>query len=935
MGFGADTVWPIWLQLAVFTAAGLCALAAYIWRSRATEGGGSLVLLLVAVAAWVTCSGFEHASIDFTEKVFLAKLSWLPITIVPIAALVVALHATGRDAWVTHRSVFALALPAGAMVGMVGTNELHHLVWTSVSLDLAAPYPDLALAHGPAFWAWVAYAYALLATSFVFLTARYWREWPRRREEAVLVTLSLFAPWLTNAYYVFNQSAAHSLDLTPYAFSISAVCLSLTVWRGHGILNVIHVGRAQILDEMSDGALVIDARARLIYANLAARQVLGIDDVLEPIPAEEVLAAHPDLLHALGNEENEGQEVSGEVSIHQADGGWRTFDMRITALKTFQGAPSSRVLVLRDVTDSQQARSALRDSEVLLRKAIDLVPHIVFARDEKGQLLLANKTMAERSKMMMSRDAGKRLARGVRERRDSQIERMHEEDLEVIRTGEPIRHAEVPWLDLDGVEHTFEVNKIPFTDPSSGDRAMLGLAVDVTQRKRTEEQIRKLAFYDALTGLPNRQRFRTLLENALGNARRSKRRAALLFLDLDRFKQVNDRLGHALGDALLRTVAERLRDCVRFSDQIVQPDEEECASTVSRLGGDEFTILLAEINDPHDAATVAERILDSLGSSMVIDGHEVQTGASIGIAIYPDDAPDADALFRHADQAMYDAKGRGRSRFAFFRPELTEASERRHAIEQGLLHALAHEELELHYQLLRHARNGDVVGVEALLRWSHPTLGRISPQEFLRVAEDSQLIVPIGEWVVRTACNQARAWREAGLAPIRLAVNISGHQLHDPGLARFLEDTMTATGMSAGLLELDIVESSLLGDDETTRKNLARLRELGVGFTLDDFGTGYSSLSYLREFPFDCVKLDRSFGTDLMTDKTTQALTRGIIDMAHGLGLQVVAEGVETWEQLEFLREAACDAVQGHLIGEAMPADDLTHFLRSEKDQDS
>lgn len=920
-----ETVWPFWLQLALFTAAGLCALSAYIWRGRATEGGGSLVVLITAVAAWVLCSGLEHALLDVDAKLWLAKTSWLPIAAVPLATFVVALHATGRGDRLTRGRLFALALPALAMVGLVFTNESHGWVWKSVTLNLEAPYPDLDLPHGPAFWAWVAFGYGLLGVSFCLLAAHYVRQWPRNREEAVLVSLAVLAPWSANVYYLLNEARTPSLDLTPYAFSISAVCLSLALWRGQGILNVVRVARSQILDEMSDGTLVVDARARLVYANLAARRTLGLAEVLHPVPVARVLASHPDLLHALGRE----RLASEEVSIHEPEGEWRTFDVRVTTLRAFQGAASSRVLVLRDVTESRRAQSAQRDSEVLLRKVIDLVPHMVFARDERGELLLANETMATNLDVMSEETGGPRVSRQIQRRRAEQFRRMRREDLEVIRTGEPVHRVEVPWVDLDGVEHTYELNKIPFTDPSSGDPALLGIAIDVTQRKRTEEQIRKLAFFDTLTGLPNRQRFRTLLENALGNARRSRGRAALLFLDLDRFKQVNDRHGHALGDALLRIVGERLRECVRFSDQILGGDGNE--STVSRLGGDEFTILLAEIGEPLDAAVVATRILESLGRSIVVDGQEVQTGASIGIAVYPDDAPDADALFRHADQAMYDAKGRGRSRYAFFRPELTEASERRHAIEEGLRRALQCEELRLHYQLQRHARSGDVVGVEALLRWTHPELGDIAPREAVKVAEDCGLIVPLGEWVLRAACRQFESWREARLAPVPISVNVSGYQLHHPGLLPFLTALLEDSGMSPGMLDLDIVESTLMSDDEATQRNLKKLRAMGVGFTLDDFGTGYSSLSCLREFPFDCVKLDRSFVEDVVSDLTTQALTRGVIDMAHGLGLRVVAEGVETWEQLEFLREAACDALQGHLIGEATPADDLTHFLRSEK----
>jgi diguanylate cyclase (GGDEF)-like protein/PAS domain S-box-containing protein len=920
-----DPVWPLWLLLALFTAAGLCALSAYIWRSRATEAGGSLVALLVAVAAWVIASGVEHALLTLGPKLLLAKLSWIPIVAVPLSTFVVAMHATGRDRWVSRRRLVLLSLPGLAMVGLVFTNEWHGWVWRSVSLDLDAPYPDLILPHGPAFWTAVTYHYALLATGFMALVVRYVREWPRNQEEAVLVSLAVIAPWAVNAHYLLSESQSPSLDLTPYAFSITAICLSLALWRGHGILNVMGIGRSQILDEMSDGALVVDARDRLVYANRAARMALGLDEVLAPTPIAGPLERHPDLLHALDRDRLDSEEIS----IHHAEGSWHTYDVRITTLQNFQGVPTSRVLVLRDVSESRRAQSALRDSEVLLRKVIDLVPHMVFAKDQQGELLLANKTMAEGAGLpsheMVGGWAGRASAGG------REFEKMRAEDLEVIRTGRPVHHAEVPWTAPDGARHTFEVSKIPFTDPGSGEAAMLGIAIDISERKRSEERMRKLAFYDTLTGLPNRQHFRNLLEAALESARRGHRRAALLFLDLDRFKEINDRLGHARGDALLRTVASRLGECVRLSDQIVRPGNDARSSTVSRLGGDEFTILLSEIGEPLDAAVVAMRIIESLAAPIGVDGQDVFTGASIGIAVYPDDASDADALFHHADQAMYDAKRRGRSRYAFFRAELTEASERRHAIEEGLHEALEQGSLALHYQLARHARSGGVVGAEALLRWRHPKLGPIGPREFVAVAEETGSICQIGEWVLRSACRQAQAWREAGLAPIPIAVNLSGYQLRDAGLLPFVAGLLAETDTSPGQLELEIVESTVMSDDDVTRANLRGLKEMGVAFALDDFGTGYSSLRYLRQFPFDCVKIDRAFVLDVVTDPGDRALTRGIIEMAHGLGLRVVAEGVETWSQLEFLRDAGCDAVQGHLIGEPVPADDLAHFLRNDK----
>jgi len=924
-----NAAWPSWLLLALFTTLGLAALGAHIWRSRATEGGASFLALIAGVGLWVLCSGLEHAAAELDTKVLLAKLAWPGIVTVPLASLVVALQATGRHHLVRPSLIGLLALPSVAFLGLVWTNEHHHWVWRSVSLDFSAPYVDLHVPHGPAFWISVAYHYTLLGSAAAMLLVRYAREWPRNREEALLVAVAMAVPWAANGWYLLNESRSPSLDLTPYAFSVTAVCLSLALWRGHGLLNVIRVARAQILDEMSDGALVVDARRRLVYANRAARETLGLDEVVAPVPVELALEAHPDLLHAL--EKAPGDAEEHEISIHRVGTGWRTYDLRVTTLESEPGMATSRVLALRDVTDSRHARSALRDSEVLLRKVVDLVPHIIFAKDREGRYLLAKRTMAEAAGVP-ARELIGHLPQPTRPEHRPQYERMAAEDRRVIETGRPEFHPEVRWRFPDGEPRTYQVSKIPFVDPGSGDPSMLGIAIDVTDRKRTEEAMRNLAYHDALTGLPNRQRFRALLEKALGRASRHHRRAALLFLDLDRFKRVNDRLGHAFGDALLCAIADRLGDCVRFSDQIVCPEAPERQSTVSRLGGDEFTILLTDIDDPLDAAIVATRILDVLGECIEVNGQEIHTSASVGIAIHPDDAEDADTLFRQADQAMYAAKRRGRGRYAFFSPAMTEASERRGAIEQGLHHAINHGELSLHYQPVRHARTGLLVGVEALLRWNHPKLGAVPPAELLPVAEDTGLIVPIGEWVFATVCEQLRLWRIHGLACVPVSVNLSGHQLHQDGMLAFLTDLFEETGTSPGLLELEITESTLMSDDETTRATLHALQALGVGFALDDFGTGYSSLSHLRRFPFDAIKIHRCLVEDVVGDPSGPILVRGIVEMAHGLGLRVVAEGVETDRELASLREAGCDAVQGHRISPPLPADVFTAQLRDAKE---
>ena len=459
------------------------------------------------------------------------------------------------------------------------------------------------------------------------------------------------------------------------------------------------------------------------------------------------------------------------------------------------------------------------------------------------------------------------------------------------------------------------------------------LSREVTQRREAEDRIRYLAYYDGLTGLPNRQLFRDRLQRALNSAKRRSRFVALLFVDLDRFKQVNDTLGHGAGDEMLCEVSERMLRSVRFDDCVVRQGGDESQSEVARLGGDEFTVVITDLSDAQQAATVARRVLEELAEPIPVGGHELYTTASIGIAIYPHDGEDAETLLQHADTAMYHAKGQNRNNFQFYTEAMNASAARRLYIAGRLRHALGHDQLSLHYQPLRNARTGRVTAAEALLRWNDPETGRIGPEEFIPIAEDSGLIVSLGEWVLKTACQQSRAWQAEGYEPIRMAVNISTHQLRQSSWPELVKQTLLDTELSPALLELEVTESAILEHDDATVRSLEALSEQGIGLALDDFGTGYSSLSYLRRFPIERVKIDRSFVSDITDDPEDAALTTAILSMASSLGLHVVAEGVETQEQSDFLRERGCDELQGYLLSPAVPPEEFTRFLTRLKDE--
>jgi diguanylate cyclase (GGDEF)-like protein len=432
------------------------------------------------------------------------------------------------------------------------------------------------------------------------------------------------------------------------------------------------------------------------------------------------------------------------------------------------------------------------------------------------------------------------------------------------------------------------------------------------------QRVEYLAYHDGLTGLPNRSMFSKLLSQRISEAHRYNRQLAVAFLDLDRFKQINDTLGHEAGDQLLREVATRLQGCVRDSD------------TVARLGGDEFVVLLPELADGKYAATVAQKILAVIAKAFTLIGHEFRVTASIGISTFPQDGEDEQTLTKNADIAMYQAKAEGKNNFQFYSEKLNANSLERLTLESSLRHALERDEFRLHYQAKRDIRSGRIAGMEALLRWEHPDLGTVAPMQFIPIAEETGLIVPIGKWVLKTACLQSVAWQKEGLPPLGIAVNMTARQFSDEYLLHDIASILETTGMNPRLLELELTESLLIHDVENTLRILTGLKSLGIRIAVDDFGTGYSSLATLQRFPLDTVKIDRLFVGGLVGASEDTGLADAIIAMGKSLSLTVVAQGVETKEQAEFLRLHACDELQGFYFNKPMPADKFAQLMRAQ-----
>ncbi|OGI51537.1 MAG: hypothetical protein A3E57_09005 [Candidatus Muproteobacteria bacterium RIFCSPHIGHO2_12_FULL_60_33] len=468
----------------------------------------------------------------------------------------------------------------------------------------------------------------------------------------------------------------------------------------------------------------------------------------------------------------------------------------------------------------------------------------------------------------------------------------------------------------DGLLYYEEKTITPLKDAGGNIVRFVSTGKDITQRLQSEERLHHLAHHDPLTDLPNRLLLQDRLTQAMREADQLERLVAVMFLDLDRFKTINDTLGHDIGDALLKTVAERLATCLRPGD------------TVSRLGGDEFTITLANVAHVDDVTRVAQKILDQFISPFRIGGRDLFVTPSIGITLYPLDEKQPENLLKDADVAMYRAKELGGNRFQFYTPELNLRAARRLELETGLRQALERQEFILHYQPLVDMKTGRIRGMEALLRWQHPEFGLIPPLDFIPLAEEIGLIIPIGEWVLKTACAQIKAWHNTGFPALQVAVNLSSKQLRDKNLIAAVRQALTESGLEARYLDMELTESVLMQDMELATSILKELKTVGISFSLDDFGTGYSSLSYLKRFPIDYLKIDRSFVRDITTDAVGAGLVKAIIAMANVLNIKVIAEGVETYEQQEFLRSHGCDITQGYFCSKPLAAQDFTELLQ-------
>ncbi|MGA7935394.1 MAG: EAL domain-containing protein [Kovacikia sp.] len=570
---------------------------------------------------------------------------------------------------------------------------------------------------------------------------------------------------------------------------------------------------------------------------------------------------------------------------------------------------------LEDISDRLNAEAALRQAEQKYRSIFENAIEGIFQTTADGHYLTANPMLAK----IYGYDTPEELIATLTDIKHQLYvdTKRREEFRHLVQQKGTVLGFESQVYRKDGQVIWISENARTIRDSQGQILGYEGTVEDITQRKQAEATVRYQAFHDLLTGLPNRMLFNDRLPLALASAERNGAMAAVMFLDLDRFKTINDTLGHTIGDQLLQAVAQRLLACVREGD------------TISRWGGDEFTLLLPQIHCAEDAAKAAQRIIDALKPAFSMEGHELYISNSIGIALYPEDGTDAQTLLKNADAALYRVKEEGRNGYQFYTPAINFKATERLVLESSLHHAQACNEFVLYYQPQVNTSTWEITRMEALIRWQHAELGLISPRTFISLAEENGLIVPIGEWVLRMACAQNKAWQVAGLPPLRIAVNLSARQFQQPCLVETVSKILAETGLDPCYLELEITETTAMRNATFTTAMLKDFQTMGVHISLDDFGTGYSSLGYLKKFPLNTIKIDRSFIQELTTDANDAAIVTAVIALGRGLNLSVVAEGVETREQLELLRSLGCQEMQGYLFSKPLPAEDATQFLQN------
>jgi diguanylate cyclase (GGDEF)-like protein/PAS domain S-box-containing protein len=738
------------------------------------------------------------------------------------------------------------------------------------------------------------------------------------RSGAGVVIRTQYAPFGVILAYSNEERVFADYELAFLRSTANIAGEAITRARTEQALRKSEARLRQLIATTLDAVVTIDRTLTVIEWNreaesvfgIPARAVLGLPLPMSLLPKGDIRIVHALMDRYRGGKPTRLLRRRIETVARRTSG--QELPVEITIAPAGSGADATFTAFVRDISERKRAEHELEQREKRFRTIVEKSWSGVVLLDGDLRLCFAGSS----TEHLLGYEEHELIGR-------SMFDFVHPREIEAAHgsfdalLGQPnqeahgelrFRHKDGRWIWLEG----FSQNLLH--EPSVG--AIVLNYRDISQRKEAERQLEYRAHYDSLTDLPNRLLFRDRLVHSLAHARRNHVGVAVMYLDIDHFKLVNDGLGHTFGDRLLADVARRLQTCLRASD------------TISRIGGDEFSVLLPEVTNAEAVAGVARKILDSLASPFRVDGHELFITASIGISFFPSDGEDAEALLKCADAAMYRAKELGRNQAQLFTASMNERYVRRLALEQHLHHAIERKQLELYYQPVYDRARRRIVSLEALLRWRDPNRGLVQPAEFIELAEETGMIIPIGEWALRTACTQLRHWHDAGLAWLRVAVNISAVQLQQRDLVDIVRSAVEESSIAPDMLQIEITESAAMQNLELTTRTLHSLRRMGVGVAIDDFGSGQSSLIYLKHFPIDTVKIDKEFLQEVTSDETAAAIVSYVINLAHTLKLKVVAEGVETEEQYSFLRHYACDLMQGYLFSKPLPADSVFSFLQ-------
>ena len=870
-----------------------------LWRGIGVAASRWFFFVSVTAAVWLGASAGMFASSSASTAIVWARVAHLFGALIPAAVFHFATRLDGRGTYRIRLAIFWTGCAA-----IAGTGLFTNILISSVRRFSWGFYP-VASPFGGLFVVFL--SATIISAIYVFWTM-YRRAEGRERERAGALLLAI----VLGSMGVFDLCPAAGINLQPvgYIAALAFVIVAATaVWRFELGEITPEYAAGQILETIKSAVIVSDMSGNIRVVNRGAEQLLGYSaQSLKNMHLRKILDAEED--------RTTGQLVhtSGVLEHPMA---WRTADgsrIDVLAASSFlrseEGTPEGVVYVGSDYTERKRAEEELRRSEARYRLLFERNLAGVFRSAADGTVLDCNDACARifgfatRDQFIATDASEFYFEPGDRERL-----------IEVLREQKQLTNMELRLRRRDG-SPVWVLENVTLLD---GD-VLEGTIFDITERKYVQEQMEYQAYHDHLTNLPNRLLFRDRIGMALAHARRKSRKAAVMFLDLDQFKHVNDTLGHTVGDRLLQVIGSRLAGCVRAED------------TVARMGGDEFTILLADLNDPSGASSVAQKVLDSVRDPVVVDEHELRMTTSIGIALFPDDGDDVETVLQFADRAMYRAKELGRDNYQFASPVRLEiASDGRGAMARGLRQAMERRELAIHYQPIVDLTTRRIIAAESLVRWNHPELGLLPAEKFLPLAAEMGLMSRIGGWVLRSACAQGRIWQEAGHEGLRIAVNLSLAEFEDPRMLSSLGEILSDTRLPASRLELEMPESVAMHSPDLALAVLASLKEQGIRVSVDDFGTGYSSLSHLQRFPIGGIKIDRQLVHDLARNET--AMISAVISMARALSLRVVAEGVETEEQLALLRAEHCDAAQGFLFSAPVPAAEFEKLLGGHPEQ--